>query len=193
MSEQTRARILAAARTLLTAPDGVAAFSIDAVAGEADVARMTVYYQFGSRAGLLEALFDDLAAHGGMEHLATAFQQPQARAALDAFISVFCRFWASDRLALRRLRGLAILDPELEEALRTRNERRRTGLTVLVQRLIDQEGQPPPGATEAVLATLHMLTSFETYDALAGSIHSQDEVMAIIQRLARAALDRGGV
>jgi len=55
-TEQTRARILAAARELLMARDGFNGFSIDAVAREADVARMTVYYQFGSKIGLLEAL-----------------------------------------------------------------------------------------------------------------------------------------
>ncbi|MGH2485467.1 MAG: TetR family transcriptional regulator, partial [Ktedonobacterales bacterium] len=40
-SEQTRSRILDAARELLVATDGFSAFSIDAVAKRADVARMT--------------------------------------------------------------------------------------------------------------------------------------------------------
>ena len=63
-TDETRARILAAARELLAASDGLTGFSIEAVARQADVARMTVYYQFGSKPGLLEALFDDLAARG---------------------------------------------------------------------------------------------------------------------------------
>ena len=66
-TEQTRARILAAARELLLTSDTFTGFSIDAVARQADVARMTVYHQFGSKIGLLEALSDSLAAHGGME------------------------------------------------------------------------------------------------------------------------------
>ena len=51
-ADETRSRILNAARSQL---EEEASFSIDAVARRADVARMTVYYQFGSRRGLLEA------------------------------------------------------------------------------------------------------------------------------------------
>ena len=185
---QTRARILAATREVLLAPDGVSTFSIDAVARHADVARMTVYYQFGSRAGLLEALFDDLASRGGMEQLPLAFQQDEPLDALDAFIATFCRFWASDRLVFRRLRGLAVLDPELEEALRARDERRRTGLRVIVGRIAATHGRPPPGAIEETVNILHMLTSFESVDALAGTAHKPEDVAPIVQRLSRAAL-----
>src|SRR5262249_819910 len=113
-TEQTRARILAAARELLMAPEGFAGFSIDAVARQADVARMTVYYQFGSKIGLLEALSDDLAARGEMERLPEAFQQPDPLDALMLFIALFGHFWASDRLVTRRLRGLATVDPDFE-------------------------------------------------------------------------------
>ncbi len=97
-TEQTRARIIAAARELLVASDGFSGFSIDAVARKADVARMTVYHQFGSKIGLLEALSDSLAAHGGMEHLADAFRRPEPLDALDEYITVFGRFWSADRL-----------------------------------------------------------------------------------------------
>src|SRR5919204_4414645 len=78
-AEQTRARILQATRELLLAPEGVAGFTIDAVAERAGVARMTVYYQFGSKPGLLEAVFDALAAQAGMQDLATAFRTPEPR------------------------------------------------------------------------------------------------------------------
>src|SRR5215216_4534279 len=117
-AEQTRTRVIAAARELLGSDEGVAAFTIDAVARQAGVARMTVHYQFGSKAGLLEAIFDDLAARGGMEQLAAAFSQPNPSAALAEFIAVFCRFWASDRRIIRRLQALAALDPEFEQVSR---------------------------------------------------------------------------
>src|SRR5215831_8744899 len=102
-TEQTRARILAAARDLLMSPDGYARFSIEAVARQADVARMTVYHQFGSKIGLLEALCDTLAASGGMDQLATAFRQPDTLEALNQFLMVFGGFWEADRLVMRRL------------------------------------------------------------------------------------------
>src|SRR2546430_11163673 len=63
-AQRTRARVLRAARELLTARAGAEPFSVDAVARRAGVARMTVYHQFGSRRGLLEALFDSFAVGG---------------------------------------------------------------------------------------------------------------------------------
>ena len=82
----TRARILAATREVLATQDRL---SIDAVAQAADVARMTVYNQFGSRVGLLEALFDWLAVRGGIDRLPMVFQQPDPDLALEAFIVTF--------------------------------------------------------------------------------------------------------
>jgi AcrR family transcriptional regulator len=72
--EPTRTRILSAARALLMSSDGYSRFSIEAVARQADVARMTVYHQFGSKIGFLEALCDSLAVSGEMEQMATAFR-----------------------------------------------------------------------------------------------------------------------
>src|SRR5579859_7421009 len=109
-SDQTRARILAAARALLMAPDGYSRFSIETVARQADVARMTIYHQFGSKSGLLEALCDTLAAGGGMEQLASAFRLPEPLDVLKQYLVVFSRFWNADRLVTRRLRALAALD-----------------------------------------------------------------------------------
>src|SRR3989442_13135299 len=63
-AQRTRARVLRAARQLLTARAGAEPFSVDAVARRAGVARMTVYHRFGSRRGLLEALFHSLPAGG---------------------------------------------------------------------------------------------------------------------------------
>ena len=54
---------------------------------------MTVYYQFGSKLGLLEALFDSIATQGQMQQLAAAFHQPDPVVALAEYIAVFGRFW----------------------------------------------------------------------------------------------------
>src|SRR5258708_30645719 len=105
---------------------------------------MTVYHQFGSKIGLLEALSDSLAAHGGMERLADAFRRPEPLDALDEYITVFSRFWNADRLVMRRLRALAALDPDFEHVIRARDERRRQGLRVIVPRLVEQYGRPAP-------------------------------------------------
>ena len=186
-TEQTRARILSAARELLMESRGFSGFSIDAVARQADVARMTVYHQFGSKIGLLEALFDSLANLGGMEQLAGAFHQADSLAALDEYIRVFGRFWGSDRLVTRRIRSLAALDPDFEQAVRARDEWRRQGLGVIVGRLAERYEQPASSRDE-VVNILYTLISFECFDTLAGSTRSPEEVTPVVQRLARAAL-----
>jgi AcrR family transcriptional regulator len=187
-TEQTRARILGAARELLMESRGFSGFSLDAVARQADVARMTVYHQFGSKIGLLEAIFDSLASQGGMEQLAGAFQQSDPLAALDEYIKVFGRFWGSDRLVTRRIRGLAALDLDFEQAVRARDEWRRKGLRVIVGRLAEKYGRPAASSLDEAVDMLYTLISFECFDTLAGPIRSTEEVTPIIQRLARAAL-----
>ena len=187
-ADQTRARILAAARELIMASDGFARFSIDAVARHADVARMTIYYQFGSRIGLLEALCDTLGAQGGMHQLATAFQQPTAIGALDTCLAVFSHFWDSDRLVTRRLRGLAALDPDFEQVVRARDERRRRALGMIVGRFVEDAHGPATRSLEEQVNVLVAVTSFEFFDMLAGPIRTCQEVAPIVRDLALAAL-----
>ena len=181
-------RILRAARELLLASESFSGFSIDAVARKADVARMTVYHQFGSKIGLLEALSDFLAAHGGMEQLASAFQSPEPHDALVKFIAVFGHFWESDRQVMSRLRALAALDPDFEQVIRARDEGRRQGLRVIVGRFAEQYGQTAPGAFADVVDALYTLTSFEFFHMLAGPSRSIEDVVPLVQRLALAAI-----
>ncbi len=177
-ADETRGRILAAARDQL---EEETSFSIDAVARRADVARMTVYYQFGSKRGLLEALFDWLAARGGMQQLPSAFQQADPMTALERIIDIFARFWSSDRVVLRRLRAMAALDPELDQVLRERNEGRRNGLRAIVSRL------PARGAHLAeTVDLLFALISFENFDVLAGPDRTPEEVAPLVKRAAAA-------
>jgi AcrR family transcriptional regulator len=188
-ANETRARILSAARELLVSTSGFTSFSMEAVARQADVARMTVYHRFGSKAGLLEALMDDLAARGQMDGLADAFHQPEPLEALNAFIAAFGRFWSADRLAVRRLRALAALDPEIEQAVHARDEWRRQGLRVILQRVAERTGRSAPEAVDEDIALLFTLSSFETFDTLAGPARSPEEVVPQVQRLVRAVLD----
>jgi AcrR family transcriptional regulator len=187
-TEQTRARILGATRDILISPDGYSRFSMEAVARQADVARMTVYHQFGSKIGLLEALCDTLAFSGGMEHLAMAFRQPDPLDALSQYFQVFGRFWEADRLVMRRLRALAALDPDFEQVIRARDAWRRQGLSVITQRLVEQQVLPPGAAHDEILAVLFTLSSFETFDTLAGPARTLETVVPLAAGLAHAAL-----
>jgi AcrR family transcriptional regulator len=186
-TDENRQRIILAARELLALPRQSPRFSVEAVARQAGVARMTVYYQFGSLGGLLEALCDSLAIAGGMNHLAEAFRLADPLAALDRFIAVFTGFWESDRLVIRALQALAALDPEFGAVLEERSGWRRKGVRVLVERL---SKKPRRGAREMSQAAdlLYMLTSFSTYDMLADDKRSRDEVTLLLQQLGRLAL-----
>jgi AcrR family transcriptional regulator len=189
-TEQTRTRILNAARELLMASNGFSSFSIDQIARQADVARMTIYHQFGSKSGLLEALCDVLAASGGMEHAATIFRLPEPLEALDQYVHLFGRFWDADRLVTRHLRALAALDPDFEQVIRARDERRRNGVRVLTQRLAERQPLPDDMPLENVVGILFMLSSFETFDTLAGPARSLQEVTPLVIQLMHAALFR---
>lgn len=187
-SDQTRTRILAATRALLMAPDGYSRFSIETVARQADVARMTVYHQFGSKLGLLEALCDALAASGGMEQVASAFRQAEPLAVLNQYIKIFGHFWDVDRLVMRRLRALAALDPDFEQVIRTRDEWRRKGVRAITQQIVEKQRPALSGTFDETVDVLLTLTSFETFDTLAGATRSLEEVVPVVQKLARAAI-----
>ena len=182
--DQARQRVLSASRALLAESDNFAAFTVEAVAKRADVARATVYYQFGSKTGLLEAICDDLARGGGMGHLDAAFGQGDPVGALEAFVGAFARFWEADRPVLRRLRALAELDPEVATVIGARDERRMHGLEVLSARLVPADRK----AAHELARVLHMLTSFETFDALAAGESGFAEVIPVVVTLASAAV-----
>jgi AcrR family transcriptional regulator len=184
--DRGRQQILDAARRLLARSESYTAFTVDAVARQADVARATVYYQFGSKAGLLEAVCDALAEAGQVSELAAAFTEPDPREGLRRFIGCFGQFWSADRAAMRRLRALAALDPDVGAVISARDQRRQEGLTVLAGRLAGASllaGEPGHA-----VRVLFMLTSFETFDALAGPDQDLTAVVPDIVRLAETAL-----
>ena len=182
---QGRRQVLDAARALLGDTSGYAAFTVDAVARRADVARATVYYQFASKTGLLEAICDDLAEEGGLGQLAVAFTTDDPTEALRRFVAVFGQFWAVDRPAMRRLRALAALDPDFHQVIAQRDQRRRNVLTVLVERL---RSDLDPDRRKRAVDFLTTLTSFETFDSLAGPEAPLEPIAAEIAALALAAV-----
>jgi AcrR family transcriptional regulator len=183
--EAGRERILAAARDLLEDEDAEG-FSIDAVARRAGVARMTIYNQFESKAGLLEALFDSLAMRGPFARMGEIFKEPDPLVALDAYVALFGRFWTVSRRAHGRLRAAALHDDELAAAIEARNERRRTGLTELVRRVGDRAKPVVPRSE--VVNVLYVLLSFDTFNAIAGEERTPDDVVPTMKRLIRAVL-----
>lgn len=171
---ETRARLVAAALVILREAGGHA-LSLDAVAKAAGVTRLTVYNQFGSRSGLLEAAFDAVAAQGNLTRLAEAMAIPEPRAALAQVVRTFCDFWKSHD-GLGGIFAAAALDAELGKALAARNERRRGLLGILVDRQGITDGQ----AKADIVDLLFTLTSFATFAALRGESRDGDAVCALL-------------
>jgi len=183
--EAGRERILRAARELLADEDGET-FSIDAVARRAGVARMTIYNQFESKAGLLEALFDTLAAQGPLGQIAGVFKEQDPLVTLDAYVAIFGRFWTLHRSTHRRLRAAAAHDAELAAAMNARNARRRIGITEILRRLGDRAR--PVVARAEIVDVIHVMLSFETFNELAGEDRTPDDIVPVMRRLVRAVL-----
>ena len=188
--DESRRRVIDAARSLLAEADSYRSFTVEAVAKLANVAKATVYYQFGSKTGLLEALCDALAVAGGMSDLPMAFTDPDPVAGLQTLVGVFARFWAEDRDVMRRLRALAALDPNVGAVIADRDQRRHSALEIIVARVVDRCDHTPPPDWERLVRTLWVLTSFETFDTLAGRDRPLMQVTDEIIRLVSAALQQ---
>lgn len=183
---ETRERIIAAGAKLLRKDASIANFSLDVVAKAAGVTRLTVYNQFGSRRGLLEAVFDHIAREGGLFELTDVMTMADPRAALDRVVAIFCTFWSHDP-AIGGLNQAVATDPEFGDSLVERNERRRELLTALVSRIVEK-----PAAKHTVRDAVDMifvLTSYPTFAALSPQ-RSTEEVCRLLQTACHAAVDR---
>jgi AcrR family transcriptional regulator len=160
-AEENRRRVLAAASATLGAGD-ISQFSLDLVARRAKVTRLTLYNQFGSRRGLLEAVFDERARLGGLGRIAEAMAMTDARGAFVRIIAIFCDFWDSDA-SLGKLHAATALDAEFARALAERNERRRKLFSVLVERMA---GDASAARKRDAVDLMFVLTSQPTYAAL---------------------------
>ena len=174
-SDGKRRAILSAARNVL-ASKGFLEFTMDGLARDSGVTRQTVHNLFGTKTELLEAVFDQLAAEGGMEGMRRVMQESDPKRTAMAFAEVFSNFWSKDRLLLRRIHGIGAMDPEFAGALAARNRRRWMAATRGFERL---------GLQEDAIARLYALTSFEFFDVLAeasGEQRAGELVGGMVQR-----------
>jgi AcrR family transcriptional regulator len=189
-SDRKRTKILTAARAQLESK-GFVDFSLESIARNSGVTRQTVYNLFGSRSGLLEALFDQLAISGGMERMRSVMQQTDPESALADFVDVFCGFWSKDRLLIRRIHGIAAIDPEFGAAVEARNRRRQAAAARIVS-MFDRANPTRITQDQSQRAiTLWALTSFEFFDALTEATGSQEEATRLVHEQAGKALTSG--
>src|SRR5882724_10103720 len=186
-SDQKRSDVLLAARKLLESKDFYL-FTLDTLARDSGITRQTIHNLFRTKAGVLEALFDQIALGGGMDRMRSLMtQQIDPGTTLSSFVQIFTDFWSRDRLIIRRIHGIAAIDSDLGGAVDARNDRRR----FLISRLVDQldrvslstraSGHPQRAAM------LHALTGFEFFDTLAQGSTTEEQATEIILTLVKQA------
>jgi AcrR family transcriptional regulator len=141
--------------------------SVDRVAQDAGVARSTVYLVFGSRAGLFNALGDDLVKRDTYDRLIEATRHPDPRVTLREGFHRTVELYAENRDVYRALYSMAQLDSDAFAGAVTRwDEERTAGMAGLAMRL-KKKGELRPGLTaKAAADLLWVLTSFDAFDLL---------------------------
>jgi AcrR family transcriptional regulator len=161
-ARQTRARIRAAARKLFT-EEGFAATTIAAVAGRAGVSAASVYAAYGSKAGIVSAMVEEMEEAAGIgPRLSAVFAEPDPRRQLRLFIAAHTALFAGGvdvlRAALR-----AVESPEVE-ALAERGDGNRRGVIESLVGRWAAAGALRPGLTrEDAADRLWLLTTTESF------------------------------
>lgn len=165
-AEQTRARILTAAREAFRSV-GYAAATVEAIASAAQVSAKTVEAVFGSKRGILAAVVDPLATAGLPQELVVRIreaQDPLLRLGLVAELTR--RVFEASLPEFELMRSAAAVAPEVAAVAEQIGSRRRANQARLVSWL-DGAGRLRPGlapgeATDIVWA----LTGYDLFRAL---------------------------
>src|SRR5690606_3772739 len=141
-----------------------------------------------------EAVFDSLAiVREGVRRLQAALQLTEPEETLAEFVRTFAEVWEEDRLVIRRLQGLAALDPEFAQVWNARESRRRGGMREIASRVAaSRVGATPALDVEAATAALYAVISPEAFEARAGTQHSFAEIAPLVHQLARKILGMDG-
>jgi AcrR family transcriptional regulator len=179
--DESRRTVLQAARAQLEG-QGYTRFSMALLAADSGITRQTIHNLFGTKRQLLEALFDSMAIHGGLEQMRSVMSLDDPSAMLEGFVRVFCVFWAANQVLFRRIHGIGAIDPDFGELIDARNERRRAAAGRIARKW--KSGRDVLEATAALTA----VTSFEFYDATAQHGVTAAQAETIVLKMALAAM-----
>jgi AcrR family transcriptional regulator len=164
--QETRRRIIEVAREMF-GEAGFHAVALEDVAGRAGVGRKTIYYQFGSKLGLFQALVDDLNERGGVrEWVDAALAEPDIGRGVRMFVKGTSAFWEREYPVIRTLAALTASDEDARVVVDRVNRSRRRDLGVLAGRVQRSRALRAGWTADRVADSLWLLTSFETYDLL---------------------------
>jgi AcrR family transcriptional regulator len=155
-------RVLGAAEGLI-AENAFHSATMDELAAAAGVSRATVFNRFGSKLGVLQALFTRAMEGPEMEAIQRGLEIEDPVAALEAAIEASCAIWETQAFVHEQLQAIVVLEPDASALIDEQREQQRAELQALVRRLA-RAGRLRPGLGEArAAATLHMLTSLESF------------------------------
>jgi AcrR family transcriptional regulator len=155
-------RVLAASERLIR-DDAFNSATMDEIAAAAGVSRATVFNRFGSRLGVLQALFTRCLESPQMAAIEEALAVEDPVAALEAMIEAGCAVWEANGHIEEQLQAIVVLEPGAGALVERQREEQRNDLQGLARRL-GKAGRLRPGVSEArAVATLHMLTSLESF------------------------------
>jgi AcrR family transcriptional regulator len=163
-------RVLAAAEGLMRAGAFHTA-TMDELAATAGVSRATVFNHFGSKLGVLQALYSRCIESPEMQAVEDALEIEDPVEALEAMIEAACALWETHGFIQEQLQAVVVLEPGASALVEQQKEEQRAYVRDLTRRLA-RAGRLRPGLGEArVTATLHMLTSLETFVWLRREYH----------------------
>lgn len=165
-AEQTRARILTAARDLFRTA-GYASTTVEAIASAAHVSAKTVEAGFGSKRGVLAALVDPLASAGPPRDLVDqirAATDPERRLELVAELSR--RAYETSVPEFELMRGAAAIAPEIAAVAEQIETRRRGNQARLIDYLRQQRRLRDDLGDDEATDIVWALTSYDLYRSL---------------------------
>lgn len=171
--QRTRRSILTAARRHLIEA-GYHRLSLEDVAADASVTRVTIYRHFDSKLGLLDAIAEDLAQQAGLVpgmHEAAKVADPVA--AFTAMVRELCRFWSTDPEVFRRLISLSAVDPEAQQVITGREHWRYQQISTFVRRLAHADRLQAPFDVRQATAVVGTVTSFPACDEIATRLRTK--------------------
>lgn len=161
-SPESVERVLEAAERLIR-EDSFHTATMDELAAAAGVSRATVFNRFGSKLGVLQALFTRGMEGNEMRAIQEALAIEDPLASLEAAIDASCAIWEAYGFVHEQLQAIVVLEPGASALIEQQREDQRADLQGLTRRLA-RAGRLRAGISEArATATLHMLTSLETF------------------------------
>ncbi len=155
-------RVLDAAERLIR-EDAFHAATMDELAAAAGVSRATVFNRFGSKLGVLQALFTRGMEGPEMRAIQEALAIEDPVASLEAAIEASCAIWEAYAFVHEQLQAIVVLEPDASALVERQREEQRADLQGLARRLA-RAGRLRPGLSQArAAATLHTLTSLESF------------------------------